>query len=82
MFRTSKCNHGEKGMCINCLVNRNKQISKEQVEEKKKEFVCKHPPHMKCVRCLPKEENKSTNWIYCETSAVIRTMKSAKIVSG
>lgn len=21
-FRTSKCTHGEKGMCIHCMVNR------------------------------------------------------------
>lgn len=23
-FRTSKCNHGDKGMCINCMVNKQK----------------------------------------------------------
>jgi len=24
MFRTSKCSHGDKGMCINCMVNKNR----------------------------------------------------------
>lgn len=29
-FRTSKCNHGEKGMCINCMINKNKIEKKVQ----------------------------------------------------
>ena len=28
MFKTNKCNHGDKGMCINCLLNKQKQINK------------------------------------------------------
>lgn len=24
MFKTSKCSHGDKGMCINCMINKNK----------------------------------------------------------
>lgn len=36
MFKTSKCNHGDKGMCINCMINKNKQ------EKKNTEIVTKN----------------------------------------
>lgn len=53
MFRTSKCSHGDKGMCIHCLVNKNKQAVLAGKEPEAKPGGCKHPVHMKCLRCLP-----------------------------
>jgi hypothetical protein len=54
-YRTSKCSHGEKGMCIHCMVNRQRMEKKEIEPIVNKKLECKHPPHMKCLRCLPQE---------------------------
>ena len=57
MFKTNKCNHGDKGMCINCLLNKQKQLNNVPVASKQPtEIACKHAPHMKCLRCLPKDQ--------------------------
>ena len=62
MFRTSKCNHGEKGMCINCLVNKQKHNNSNTTQnvEKKTVIECQHPTHMKCLRCLPMQEKQKS----------------------
>lgn len=58
MFKTNKCTHGDKGMCIHCMISKSKQQPKV-VEVVQAPFTCKHPTHMKCIRCLPKDQKKS-----------------------
>ena len=83
MFKTKKCNHGEKGMCINCLVNKEKQLQKQpKTEEVPQTIPCKHPSHMKCIRCLPPSQVKKSNLLTIQTFVNTPTTRNANTANG
>ena len=71
-------------MCINCLVNKQKLLSKQPAKEEEKPaaLACKHPPHMKCLRCLPKDQAPKCKRNCIKQPAPIQIMKNARNVNG
>ena len=70
MYRTPKCSHGDKGMCIHCLVNKTKQNSGQLEATSATPATrrkCTHPAHMKCLQCLPTAHTSSTTVLTLES---------------
>lgn len=75
-FKTKKCNHGDKGRCINCLTQQIKVEKKQNpdvtAEHKSK---CFHPPNMKCLKCISANENKKVTENVCNHPSYERCSK-------
>lgn len=81
-YLTPKCNHNERGRCINCLSKKLREEKQQQEtagDKPRAEFAdsgpqmvfnkCNHPANAKCINCLPRESLVKGN---CEHPPTIK----------